>query len=64
MSLLPLKNAVGEKIAELIPGRDYGFMLHAPHIWVVWINVEATSIVEGSELIWILEKSNIFLDIS
>lgn len=64
MSLLPPENAVGEKTAELIPERDSGLMSHVPHIWVVWINVEATGIVEDLELTWILEKTSIFLDIS
>lgn len=62
MSLVPIENAFDEKIAEVIPERDYGFMLHAPHIWIIWINAEVRSIVEDSELIWILEN-NVFLDI-
>lgn len=64
MSLLPIKNILDEKIIEVIPERGYGFMLHVPHIWIVWINVEAGSIVEDSELTWILEKISVFLDIS
>ena len=63
MSLLPIKNAFYEEIAEVIPGGDYGFMLHVLYIWIVWINVETRSTVEGSELIRILEKINVFLDI-
>lgn len=35
MSLLPIKNTFGEKIAEMISEREYGFILHAPHIWVI-----------------------------
>lgn len=62
MSLLPRKNIFREKIAEVIPGRNYGLILHVPHTWVVWINVEVRSIMEDSELIWILEKIDVFLD--
>ena len=35
MSLLPIKNAFYEEIAEVIPGGDYGFMLHVLYIWIV-----------------------------
>lgn len=37
-------------------------MSHAPHVWIVWIHVKARSVVEDSELIWILAKSNVVLD--
>lgn len=64
MSLLPIKNTFGEKIVEVIPEREYGFLLHAPHIWVISMNAETRRIVEDVELIWILEKIDVFLDIA